>query len=102
VEQSDVRPRSGWRARWVKAADLEPAGLEMAVTCQRCGHKAVLDDTDVRLRNQRLAGRRYRCARCGAIGLPFLARVGLPSTANKLKVDVSGGELAGRQVEPRR
>ena len=28
-------------------ADLEPAGLEMAVTCQRCGHEAVVDDTDV-------------------------------------------------------
>ena len=25
-------------------ADLEPAGLEMAVTCQKCGHWAVIDD----------------------------------------------------------
>ena len=53
-------------------ADLEPAGLELEVTCQRCGHVAVVDDQAPDLRNQRLAGRRYRCAQCGAIGLPTL------------------------------
>jgi DNA-directed RNA polymerase subunit RPC12/RpoP len=53
-------------------ADLEPAGLEMAVTCQKCGHWAVIDDKAPKLRNQRIAGRRYRCAQCGAIGLPSL------------------------------
>ena len=26
-------------------ADLEAAGLEMAVTCQPCGHEAVVDDS---------------------------------------------------------
>ena len=35
-------------------ADLEPAGLELAVTCQRCGHVAAVDDTAPRIRNQRL------------------------------------------------
>jgi DNA-directed RNA polymerase subunit RPC12/RpoP len=78
-------------------ADLEPAGLEMAVTCQRCGHEAIVDDTDVRLRDQRIAGRRYRCARCGAIGLPSLSTRRLTEHAGKLKVDMSGGELLGRK-----
>jgi DNA-directed RNA polymerase subunit RPC12/RpoP len=82
--------------------DLEPAGLEMAVTCQRCGHEAVVDDTDVRLRKQRIAGRRYRCARCGAIGLPSLGTHRLAEHAGKLKVDMSGGGLPGRKVGPRR
>jgi hypothetical protein len=27
----------------------------MAVTCQRCGHEAIVDDTDVRLSDQRAA-----------------------------------------------
>jgi predicted RNA-binding Zn-ribbon protein involved in translation (DUF1610 family) len=53
-------------------ADLAPAGLEMSVACQKCGHVAVVDDQAPRLRNQRLAGRRYRCQQCGAIGLPSL------------------------------
>jgi len=51
-------------------ADLEPAGLELEVTCQRCGHVAVVDDTAPSLRHQRLAGRRYRCAQCARVGSP--------------------------------
>ena len=83
-------------------ADLEPAGLEMAVTCQRCGHVAVVNDQAPGLRNQRLAGRRYRCAQCGAIGLPSLSTRRLAEHAGKLRVDMSGGELPGRKVDPRR
>lgn len=52
-------------------ADLEPAGLELAVVCQRCGRETVVDDTAPDLRPQRIAGRRYRC-QCGGIGLPSL------------------------------
>jgi predicted RNA-binding Zn-ribbon protein involved in translation (DUF1610 family) len=81
-------------------ADLAPAGLELAVTCQRCGHVAVVDDQAPRLRNQRLAGRRYRCQQCGAIGLPSLGTRRL--AASKRSVDLSGGELPGRKVDPRR
>jgi hypothetical protein len=66
------------------------------------GHEAVVDDTDVRLRNQRIAGRRYRCARCGAIGLPSLGTRRLAEHASKLRVDLSGGELPGRKVDSRR
>jgi hypothetical protein len=76
-------------------ADLEPAGLEMAVTCQRCGQDAVVDNTAPRLRRQRIAGRRYRCARYGAIGLPSLGTRRLAERAGKLKVDMSGAELSG-------
>ena len=83
-------------------ADLEPAGLELEVTCQRCGHVAVVDDTAPRLRHQRLAGRRYRCAKCGAIGLPSLGARRLAEHARKLKVDLSAGDLPGRKVDPRR
>jgi predicted RNA-binding Zn-ribbon protein involved in translation (DUF1610 family) len=83
-------------------ADLAPAGLELAVTCQRCGHVAVVDDQAPRLRNQRLAGRRYRCQQCGAIGLPSLGTRRLAEHASKLSVDLSGGELPGRKVDPRR
>ena len=60
-------------------ADPEPACLELEVACQRCGHVAV-DDTAPRLRHQRLAGRRYRCAQCGAIGLPTLGTGRLHAT----------------------
>jgi DNA-directed RNA polymerase subunit RPC12/RpoP len=74
-------------------ADLEAAGLEMAVTCQRCGHKAVVDDTAPRLRHQRIAGRRYRCARCGAIGLPSLGTRRLAEHANMLKIDLSDRQI---------
>jgi DNA-directed RNA polymerase subunit RPC12/RpoP len=42
------------------------------MTCQKCGRESVVDDTAPRLRNQRLAGRRYRCQKCGGIGLPSL------------------------------
>jgi predicted RNA-binding Zn-ribbon protein involved in translation (DUF1610 family) len=83
-------------------ADLEPAGLELAVTCQRCGHVAVVDDQAPLLRNQRLAGRRYRCQECGAIGLPSLDTRRLAEHASKVKVNLSGGELPGRKVDQRR
>ena len=55
-----------------------------------------------RLRHQRLAGRRYRCARCGAIGLPSLGTRRLAEHATKLKVGMSDGDLPGRKVDPRR
>jgi hypothetical protein len=83
-------------------ADLALAGLELEVTCQRCGHVAVIDDTAPRLRHQRLAGRRYRCAQCGAIGLPSLGTRRLAEHATKLKVGMSDGDLPGRKVDPRR
>jgi predicted RNA-binding Zn-ribbon protein involved in translation (DUF1610 family) len=82
--------------------DLAPAGLELSVACQRCGRVAVVDDQAPSLRKQRLAGRRYRCQECGAIGLPSLATRRLADHASNLKVDLGGGELPGQKVDPRR
>ena len=83
--------------------DLERAGLEMAVTCQRCGHQAVVDDTSARLRNQPIAGRRYRCQQCGAVGLPSLGtrRIAQRVSERLNNLDWSR-ELPGRKVDPRR
>lgn len=85
-------------------ADLAPAGLELQVTCQRCGHVATIDDTDASLRGQRIAGRRFRCQQCGAIGLPSLGTRTLAQrfVERRPKVDMSGGELPGRKVDRRR
>lgn len=83
--------------------DLERAGLEMAVTCQCCGHQAVIDDTSPKLRNRPIAGRRYRCQQCGAIGLPSLGTRRLAQRVGERlnKLDWSG-ELPGRKVDRRR
>jgi hypothetical protein len=42
-----------------------------------------------------------RCQQCGAIGLPSLGTRRLAEHARKLKVDLSGGKLPGRKVDPR-
>lgn len=83
-------------------ADLEPAGLELGVTCQKCGHQAVVDDRSPKLRNQRVAGRRFRCAQCGGIGLPTLGTRRLAQRVGErlAKMDWSG-ELPGRKVDRR-
>jgi hypothetical protein len=83
-------------------ADLAPAGLEMSIARQRCGHVAVVDDQAPHLRNQRLAGRRYRCQQCGAIGLLSLGTRRFAEHGGNLEVNLSGGELPGRKVDPRR
>jgi hypothetical protein len=53
-------------------ADLERAGLAMEVTCQKCGHRAVIDGSTPALRDKSIAGRRFRCNQpgCGGVGLP--------------------------------
>ena len=82
-------------------AHLEPAGLEMAVTCQVA---AMSPSSTTRRQGCAISvcRRRYRCAQCGAIGLPSLGTRRLAEHANKLRVDLSGGELPGQKVEPRR
>ena len=70
------------------------------MTCQRCGHVAVVDDPAPQLRHQRLAGRRYRCQECGAIGLPSLGTLGGGDRCGK-----AGGEKpssGGRPPQRRR
>ena len=58
---------------------LEALGLEIEVTCQKCGHRATVDATQPALAGRRIAGRRFRCQAldakgrpCGGIGLPTL------------------------------
>jgi hypothetical protein len=58
---------------------LEALGLEIEVTCQKCGRRAIIDATQRGLAGQRIAGRRFRCQAldatgrsCGGIGLPTL------------------------------
>ena len=48
---------------------------------------AIVDHTAPRLRHQRLTGRRYRCAQCGAIGLPSLGARRLAEHARELTVE---------------
>ncbi|MFZ5780755.1 MAG: hypothetical protein ACOY4R_11200 [Pseudomonadota bacterium] len=88
-------------------ADLEPAGLEMTTTCQRCGHEAVIDDSSPRLRSLPLAGRRFRCRHCGGIGLPTLgkrrwAQRLAEHAKTRTAADLSGGDLPGRKIDRRR
>ena len=84
-------------------SDLAAAGLEIEVTCQRCGHRAVIDDTDPALRGRPIAGRRFRSRQCGAVGLPSLGtrqlRARLAERLDKLD---RNRELPGRKVDPRR
>ena len=56
--------------------DLARDHLEVEVTCQKCGHRSVVDPSSDRLRDLPIAGRRYRCSqpRCGGIGLPSIGK----------------------------
>lgn len=59
--------------------DLEKAGLEISVTCQRCRHQKLIELTS-ELRDRRVAGQRFRCKEtvdgipCRGIGLPTIQR----------------------------
>ena len=60
-------------------AELEQQALAIRVTCQRCGHQAIVDPAAPALRKRRLAGQRFRCSQllpsgkpCGGIGLPSI------------------------------
>lgn len=56
--------------------DLAREGLAIEVTCQKCGRQSVIDPAAPEVRDQRVAGRRYRCSTpgCRGIGLPSIAR----------------------------
>jgi hypothetical protein len=59
-------------------ADLDARKLELLVTCERCGHRVVVDGARPELRNQPIASQRFRChafvdgLKCGGLGLPML------------------------------
>lgn len=60
-------------------SDLEKAGLEISVTCQRCHHQKLIELTP-ELRGRRVAGQRFRCQEildgipCCGIGLPTIQK----------------------------
>jgi hypothetical protein len=56
--------------------ELERKGLEIVVTCQKCGHETVIDPDALGIRDRKIAGRRFRCSQpsCGGIGLPTISR----------------------------
>ena len=60
----------------VTFAELERRGLEIEVTCQKCGHRSVVNGSAPKLRDLPVAGRRFRCTRpgCGGIGLPTIGK----------------------------
>jgi hypothetical protein len=57
-------------------AELERQGFEVEVTCQKCGHRSVVDAKSSSLRDLPIAGRRFRCSQpgCGGIGLPTIGK----------------------------
>ena len=57
-------------------SDLPALGVEVKVTCQKCGNQSIVDGTDPRIRNHRVVGARYRCQvpGCEGIGLPTLGK----------------------------
>jgi hypothetical protein len=56
--------------------ELQRQGLEIEVTCQKCGHRAVVDPGSSALRDRPIAGRRFRCSQpgCGGVGLPTIGK----------------------------
>jgi len=57
-------------------SELDRQGMAIEVTCQKCGHRAVVDSQSPRLRHLPIAGRRFRCTvqGCGGIGLPSIGK----------------------------
>lgn len=60
--------------------DLEKAGLELYVACQKC-HRQRLIEVTAELRDRRVAGQRFRCQAtfydgkpCRGIGLPTIQK----------------------------
>lgn len=78
-------PRMDTPRRLTTFAELEQQSLELRVTCQRCGHMAIVDPGSPALRDRKLAGQRFRCSRvlasgakCNGIGLPAIEKAGPP------------------------
>jgi DNA-directed RNA polymerase subunit RPC12/RpoP len=48
--------------------------LEIEVTCPNCNHRRLIDGNAPNLRDRPIAGARFRCEKCGSVGLPELAK----------------------------
>jgi hypothetical protein len=73
--------------------DLARDGLAVEVTCPQCDHRKTIDGDAPALRGRRIAGARFRCERCGSVGLPSLGRPRLLSTRRLAK---HAGKLGGK------
>jgi len=47
---------------------------EIEVICPNCSHRRLIDGSAPRLRDRPIAGARFRCEKCGSVGLPSLGR----------------------------
>jgi DNA-directed RNA polymerase subunit RPC12/RpoP len=54
--------------------DLARDHLEIEVTCPQCGHRRAIDAASPKLRDRKIAGARFRCERCGSVGLPTIGK----------------------------
>ena len=54
--------------------ELAGAELEIEVTCPNCSHRRLIDGNAPALRHRRVAGARFRCEKCGSVGLPELGK----------------------------
>ena len=53
---------------------LAQAQLEIEVTCPNCNHRRLIDGNAPGLRDRPVAGARFRCEKCGSVGLPELGK----------------------------
>lgn len=54
--------------------ELAREQLEIEVTCPNCSHRKVIDGNAPALRHRLVAGARFRCEKCGSVGLPELGK----------------------------
>jgi DNA-directed RNA polymerase subunit RPC12/RpoP len=54
--------------------ELARAALEIEVTCPNCSHRRLIDGSAPALRHRRVVGARFRCEKCGSVGLPELGK----------------------------
>lgn len=54
--------------------ELAREALEIEVVCPNCNHRRVIDGNVPTLRNRRVAGARFRCEKCGSVGLPEIGK----------------------------
>jgi DNA-directed RNA polymerase subunit RPC12/RpoP len=54
--------------------ELAREQLEIEVACPNCNHRRLIDGNAPGLRDRRVAGARFRCEKCGSVGLPSLGR----------------------------
>jgi DNA-directed RNA polymerase subunit RPC12/RpoP len=54
--------------------ELAQHELEIEVTCPNCNHRRVVDGKAPELRDRPIAGARFRCEKCGSVGLPELGK----------------------------